>query len=154
MFDSATTVARTMLQRGAERLNSASSQSQTFQEAVISLKKYMPGAEKDRVPAKWMPWLVASSIANGFFNCIAAFSMLSDKTTGCLLAFITWTSINYWSNPKPGIRHLLDVIAIYDMALSYGVDPVLHIVCRGLYVGSLASYGSVSHGLQHTATKA
>jgi hypothetical protein len=76
------------------------------------IRNVVPGAEKDRVPAAWVPWMVTSSILNGFFSAIAAFVILPNKTTSMLLTFITLTSINYWRRPEPGWRHILDVTAI------------------------------------------
>jgi hypothetical protein len=85
-------------------------------------KSFVPGAEKDRVPAEWVPLMVASSILNGCFSAMAAFVILPDKTTGVFITFIVLTSINYWRRPEPGWRHMLDVTAILsNMAWHYSL---------------------------------
>jgi hypothetical protein len=76
------------------------------------MRNFVPGADEDRVPGAWVPWMVTSSILNGFLSAIAAFVILPNKTTSVFLTFITMTSINYWRRPEPGWRHMLDVTAI------------------------------------------
>ena len=76
------------------------------------MKSYLPGAEKGRVPPAWMPVLVASAILNGCFSATCALAMIDDRTTGLLASAITFTSINYWRDPRPGFRHVMDVLAI------------------------------------------
>ena len=98
MRDSATTQLR------PRRLRSVS--------VPAKLKSYLPGAEKGRVPPAWMPLLVASAILNGCFSATCALAMIDDRTTGVLVSAITLTSINYWRDPRPGFRHLMDVLAI------------------------------------------
>jgi hypothetical protein len=73
---------------------------------------FVPGVEKDRLPAKWIPMMVASSILNGSWCAISAFTLLEGNFTGVLSLLITFTAINYWRQPEPGLRHTFDLIAI------------------------------------------
>ena len=91
----------------------------------MNFKSLTPGFENNRVKEKWIPYFTCSSIFCGFGSAYFALTLgyFYFIYTFCLMC----SSINYWRNPKPGFRLLIDMFLIFlNMAINY-YQSIFHI---------------------------
>ena len=76
------------------------------------INQWFPGFVSNRTPQYWKKPMVVSALLYGLVNIFMSICYTNNHILILSNILIGITSINYWRNPEPGLRHKFDVLAI------------------------------------------